>query len=259
MDRFAKREFPHYFAHGKKLFQIVVKIGDEPGSLGRILNLLGTRVNLVGITSYAKGNNTAIVSGFTEALSRDETAEKLRGLIMSSGAALDVEVSEGRDGMLVDTFHTGLETDGESLMLLRRNALSLMFDHVYKLLGSGGETLLFEEGMAIGKANGDAFVKALGAERVRENIDYLRNNLAALGWGRVAAGTTAEGETTHILIYDCFECSSNEGPRTGCHFFRGYIIGNRSATFGQELVAEEVKCALRGDDVCEFLLGSKTQ
>lgn len=259
MNRVAKREFSHYFAPGKKLFQIVVKITDEPGSLDKILNLLGTRVNLVGTTSYTMRDNTAIVTGFAEALSQDETAEKLRKLITSSSVALEAEVSEGQDGILVDTFHTGLETDGEHLMLFRRSALARMFDRVYKLLGSGGEVLLFEEGEAIGRANGEAFVKILGAEKVRQNMSYLRNNLAAQGWGRVTAGTTADGGTTSIQIHDCFECSSNEGERTGCHFFRGYIVGNRSATYGQDLSVEEVKCSLKGDDVCEFRMRPKTQ
>ncbi len=187
MNHTARREIPYYFAPGKKLFQIVVKITDEPGSLGRVLNLLGTKVNLVGMTSYAMPGNAAVVSGFAEVPSQEETAATLRSLIVSSGVALDVEVSEGRDGMLVDTFHTGLETGGEYLMLMRRRALTRMLDVVSKLLGSGGEVVLFQEGMAIGRANGEAFVRSLGAEKVRENIGYLSNNLAAQGWGRVVA------------------------------------------------------------------------
>lgn len=68
MNHTARREIPYYFAPGKKLFQIVVKITDEPGSLGRVLNLLGTKVNLVGMTSYAMPGNAAVVSGFAEVL-----------------------------------------------------------------------------------------------------------------------------------------------------------------------------------------------
>lgn len=160
--------------------------------------------------------------------------------------------------MLVDTFHTGLETGGEYLMLMRRRALTRMLDVVSKLLGSGGEVVLFQEGMAIGRANGEAFVRSLGAEKVRENIGYLSNNLAAQGWGRVVAEASPDRETLRILIRDCFECSSNEGARTGCNFFRGYIVGNRSVTFRKEFAAEETKCRLRGDDACEFLAEMKT-
>lgn len=258
MDQVARREIPYYFAPGRRLFQIVVKIADEPGSLGRVLNLLGTKVNLVAMTSYVLPDNVAIVSGFAEAPSQDETAARLQSLIVSSGVALDVEVSEGRDGMLVDTFHTGLETGGEYLMLVRRRALTRMLDVVSRLLGSGGEVVLFQEGMAIGRANGEAFVRSLGAEKVRENIGYLSNNLAAQGWGRVAVEASLDQETLRVLIRDCFECSSNERARTGCSFFKGYIVGNESVTFRKEFAVEETKCRLRGDDACEFLAETKT-
>ena len=258
MDHTARREMLYYFAPGRRLFQIVVKIADKPGSLGRVLNLLGTRVNLVGMTSYVISDDAVIASGFAEPLSQNETAAKLRSLILSSGVAQDVEVLEGRDGMLVDAFHTGLETGGEHLILVRRRALTQMLNVVVKLLGSGGEVVLFQEGMAIGRANGEAFVRSLGVEKVRENIGYLSDNLAAQGWGRVAVEASPDRETLRILIRDCFECSSDEGARTSCNFFRGYIVGNGSVTFRKEFVVEETKCRLRGDDACEFLARAKT-
>lgn len=257
MDHVARKIFPHYHAPGKKLFQIVVKMSDEPGSLGRILNLLGSRVNLVGTDTYTMEDNTAILNAFAEALSTNETPDKLRALVLSSGATLDCEVTEGKEGVLVDSFHTGLDVNGESNMLFRRKALARMFDRVHTLLGTGGDFLLYEEGFAIGKANGESWVKLLGREKVRDNISYLRNNLSAQGWGRVAAGEQLVGETSTIVIQDCFECSESTGSRTGCHFFRGYIAGNRLATTAQELVAEEAKCTLRGDKVCEFRLTLK--
>ena len=130
-------------------------------------------------------------------------------------------------------------------------------DRVHALLGTGGDFLLYEEGFAIGKANGEGFVKMLGREKIHDIIGYLRNNLSAQGWGRVAVGEQTDGEASHLMIYDCFECSENPGSRTGCHFFRGYIVGNRLATTGQELTAEEVRCVLKGDKVCEFLLTPK--
>ncbi len=257
MDHVARRIFPHYHAPGKKLFQIVVKISDEPGSLDRILNLLGSRVNLVGTDTYTMRDSTAILNAFAEALSKDETPAKLRKLVLSSGATLDCEVTEGRDGILVDSFHSGLDANGESTMLFRRKALARMFDRVHALLGTGGDFLLYEEGFAIGRVNGEGWVKMLGREKVRENLAYLRNNLSAQGWGTVAAGEQPGGEASTITIHDCFECSESPGSRTGCHFFRGYITGNRLATTGQELVAEELKCTLRGDKACEFRLSPK--
>lgn len=257
MEGIRKREFPHYYAPGRLLFHVIIKISDSPGSLGNVISLLSSRVNLVGVTTYTLEDGSAMVSAFTEALSRDETSESLRELVLSSRAVRDADVKEGKDGILVDTFHVGMETDKEDVMLIRRTALNSMFGRVHSILGTGGETLLYEEGVALGKSDGEGFVKLLGPEKVRERITYLRGNLAAQGWGKVkVAGGDGDG-SSHITIEDCFECAHGGQTRTGCHFFRGYIVGNRLATLGQECVAVELKCSLKGDRFCEFVVRTK--
>jgi predicted hydrocarbon binding protein len=173
---------------------------------------------------------------------------------VTSGLASGAEVLEGKDGMLVDTFHTGLEAGGEYLMLVRRRALAAMLNTIYRMLGSAGEVLLFQEGMAVGRADGEAFVKSLGAKKVRDNIRYLRNNLAAQGWGRIETESDSDDEMPRVLVRDCFECSSDKGERAGCHFFRGYIAGTGAVTFGQEVAVEETRCTLSGDDACVFAM-----
>lgn len=247
-----KREFSFYFAEGRSLFHIVARIPDEPGSLGRIINLLGPHVNFIGTSTYTLHDRTAIFSGYAEALKKEESAEQLKALVASSKVAMDVSVMPGQDGILVDTYHTGFEAYGEEMMLFRRKAMASMLAQVYKLLGSGGETLLYEEGKAIGRSNMEETVRAIGKERVGNNITYLRKRLRALGWGDVDA--PVKGDRTRLQIKDCFECSANTDSRTGCHFWRGYIVGNRGAIDGKDPAAEEVKCVLRGDEVCEFVI-----
>ena len=63
-----------------------------------------------------------------------------------------------------------------------------------------------------------------------------------------------DGETRTMVIEDCFECSTNDGGRMGCHFFRGYIMGNTTATFGKPFSVEETTCRMRGGDACEFVV-----
>jgi predicted hydrocarbon binding protein len=247
-----KREFSFYFAEGKKLFHIVARISDEPGSLGKVLNLLGTRVNFVGTSTYTLSNRTALFSGYAEALRANESADQLKKVVESSKAATEVAVMPGQDGILVDTYHTGFESNGQDMMLFRRAAMAGMLSQIYKLLGSGGETLLYEEGKAIGRSNMEETVKEIGKERVGANIAYLRKRLRALGWGDVDA--PIKGDRTRLQVRDCFECSDSSDSRTGCHFFRGYIVGNRGPVDGKEPVVEEVKCVLRGDEVCEFVI-----
>jgi len=247
-----KREFSFYFAEGKKLFHIVARISDEPGSLGKVLNLLGPRVNFIGTSTYTLHNKSALFSGYAEGLRTDESAEQLKKLVESAKVATEVSVMPGQDGILVDTYHTGFEAAGEDMMLFRRKAMASMLAQIYKLLGSGAETLVYEEGKAIGRSNMEETLKAIGKERVGNNMPYLRKRLRALGWGDIDA--PIKGDRTRLQIKDCFECSGSTDSRTGCHFFRGYIVGNRGAIDGRDPAAEEVKCVLRGDDVCEFVI-----
>jgi predicted hydrocarbon binding protein len=248
-----RRIFPMHFAPGKKLVQVVVKLSDAPGSYSSVLNLLATRVNLVGTITYTLSDGTAVFSGFAEALSPKETAEGLRDLIMKSKAAMEADVIEGDDGLLVDTFHSGLVVGDDAYVLQRRDGLVHMFERVSKILGSGGETLLFEEGKATGQWSVSAMAKRIGAERLRANAGALDRLLAALGFGEVER-RRAEGGGFTFTATDCFECSGKRGSRSGCSFMRGYLAGALAEEVGKDFDCVEEKCRLKGGEACVFKL-----
>jgi hypothetical protein len=119
-----RREFPLFYAKGKKLFNVVVHISDAPGSMGKVLDALGARVNLIGTSSYSLGDGSAMFAAFAEALDRRETPATLKGAIDRLEVTIEAEVSEGKDGLLVDTFHTGIQVGGDGYMLMSREGLS---------------------------------------------------------------------------------------------------------------------------------------
>lgn len=249
--------FPVYYAPGKKLFHIVVKLSDAPGSYSSILELLSKKVNLVGTTTYSLSDGTAMFSGVSEALSKKETAKNLEGLILKSKAAVEAHVTEGEDGLLVDTFHTGYVVQDEDYMLQRRAGMVHMFDQVSKILGSGGESLLYEEGLALSRWNAEKMMRDIGEETVRAHTGTLNRFLAAQGWGEIKGGEDPGAGEYSVVITDCFECSGNATSRPGCNFMRGYLVGAIAAFSGREMVAVESKCVFRGSKVCEFHLSSK--
>jgi len=249
-----KKIFPVHYAPGKKLFHIVVTLSDAPGSYSSILDLVRTKVNLIGTSTYTRNDGTAIFSGFSEALTPTLTGKELEKLIMSSKAAISAQVSEGRDGILVDTFHTGFVVGDEEYILMRRDGLVHVFDRVSKMLGSGGDALLFEEGVAMGQRNAEMMIRNVGVQRVRDQTGVLNRFLAAQGWGILEAeGGPGRDEFT-VRVVDCFECSANGSSRKGCNFMRGYLAGGAKSTFGREFDSKEAKCRLRGADACEFQL-----
>lgn len=249
-----KKEFPFHFAPGKKLFHIVVTLSDAPGSLSSILDLVRTKVNLIGTATYTQSDGTAVFSGFTEALSPSLTGKDLEKLILSSRAAISATVHEGRDGLLVDTFHTGIVVGDEEYILMRRDGLVRVFDRVSKMLGSGGDSLLFEEGMAMGLRDAEMMIDMFGVGRVRSQAGVLIRFLAAEGWGVIESKEgPGKGEIT-VKVVDCFECSERGSARKACNFMRGFLVGSAKVAFGTDYESKETKCILKGGTACEFRL-----
>jgi predicted hydrocarbon binding protein len=254
IERMKSRLFPLYYAPGKKLFQLVVRLSDDPGSFRSILDTLSPRVNLIGTMTYTLSDGTAMFSGFSRALSQKETAEALRTLILSSKSAKDAWVNEGREGLLLDTFHKGMEVGGEGYMLFRRRGQAQMFDSVVKMLGSGGEALLYEEGLTLGGDNAKVMANLLGAEKTERDWEYLSSFFAARGWAEVEMKRGTGDVFSKVKIGDCFECADGTSNRKGCNFFRGYLAGIGQVVFGTELRSIETRCRLKGADYCEFTL-----
>jgi predicted hydrocarbon binding protein len=249
-----QRIFLVHYDPGKKLFHVMVKLSDAPGSYSHVLDTLRSKLNLIGTTTYSLSDGSAMFSGFAEGLSPSQTPDEVRALILGSKAAMEAEVKEGREGLLIDTFHTGFAIDGDSYMLLRTAGLAHVFDRVSKILGSGGEALLYEEGMALGQWDVEAYVRKLGVERVRAQIGALNRILSAQGWGDVK-GEDGPGEHEITMnVGECFECSGEGTARKVCSFMRGYFAGAAEAVFGNAYDSKETKCKRTGGDHCEFRL-----
>jgi predicted hydrocarbon binding protein len=251
-----KRVFPYYYEKGKKLVHVVVKLSDAPGSYSTILDILRPKLNLISTLTYTLRDGTAIFSGFAEVLSQKDSPESLEKAILTSKAALEVEVEEGEGGLLVDSFHTGLQVGEEDYLLMRSAAFTHVLDRVSRILGSGGEALLFEEGYSMGQNDAEQMVRLLGTEAVRSKAEYLRNVLTAQGWGQPEL-ERSEKDTFLVKVNGCVDCRNGTKSRAGCNFIRGYFAGSIGAVFGPEMNVKETKCTLKGASFCEFLLTPK--
>ena len=258
MDRVRKREFPYMYSRDKKLFHLVGKLKDVPGSLGDVLALLSKRLNLLGSVSYTLGDGNAIWSAFGEAVNPSESAAALKQILLSSGVVSEFDVTEDDEGLLVDSFHTGIVSEsGESYLMMPRNALSHMFDQVVIQFGSGGELLLYNQGTSLGKDVAEFFVRLLGVDLAKRKVAQLRPLLSALGWGVPVRVSEDPPGTYTLRVEDCFECSSGHDVTRGCSFMMGYFAGAASRVIGIEIACKETKCRLKGDRDCEFLIGPK--
>jgi len=246
--------FPFHYAPGKQLFQVIARISDKPGSLAALLNNLSSKLNLIGINTYALPDDTAMVVGFASSMSGKEKADVLQEEIMKSKTVIHAEVREGSDGLLVDTFHTGSVVGDQNYLLLRRDSLSRVFEEVVKIFGTGGDALLYEEGQEMGREDAKTFIGLFGSEHITEQASYLTSILTAEGFGVFAPDLQSKDGLYGIRVTECFECAENKGFRRACNFLRGYLQAAGVAALGIELEAKETKCILRGDEECEFLL-----
>lgn len=249
------RVFVFSFLPDEKTFQIVLRMKNTPGALSSILELLSPRVDLISISTYSLDERTAICNGFAKALSKEETSGKLEQLIEKSEMVEDVVVGESDEGLLVNGLGSGLEDNlGRSRMLMTSVGLSRTFDRLVEVFGSGGKTILFEEGSALGRANASYARRLIGPELAKRKLKTIYSSSGATGLGRI----TFKGEPSlldfELKVDDCFECSSYGKVRKSCDWIRGQLSGGLSTYLDAKLACEEVRCRFRGDPACEFHL-----
>jgi predicted hydrocarbon binding protein len=236
------------------MVQVVATLSDEPGTLSALLGFLKTRVNLIGTISYSVGRNKAIFSGFGRVLSRGVTASSLQGEMRKLLGVRTPKVWESREGLLVDRYHVGFQTGiAEAYLIFPARALSRAFERIVRTFGSGGKTIVYEEGLDYAKARSGIYRKMMGPHPERR-IDELTAIVSALGYGKSEASFDRSRRTLRLISRECFECSTKTETGRECEFLRGMAVGIFSDLFGRELVCEEERCRQRGDKMCVFAL-----
>jgi predicted hydrocarbon binding protein len=258
MPRQRKIEFPFYYSPGKKLIHIVAKIRDEPGALANLLKGLAPTVNLLGTTSYGIGKGKAIFSGFAETLFHTDSADSIRAILDELPDVLDYQVWEGNDGLLVDWFHTGVESaNGEQYIMFPAKSFAGTFEQVMEALGpAGGDTLLFLEGKKFAETRFASYREMLGPNP-SSRVEEASKIFEALGYGLSTIKVEDGGKTVRLIQEDCFECSGPTKRGRTCAFTRGLAVGSFGVLIGKELTATETQCRLKGAKVCEFVLKQK--
>jgi predicted hydrocarbon binding protein len=257
LERRKKIEFPFHYSQDKKLVNVVAKIEDEPGALAAVLNVLRPQVNLVGTTSYSIPGHAAIFSGFGETISKHETAQSIQGTVARCPGVTSCQVWESRAGLLVDWYHTGIESGmGESYILMPTMALSSTFDEIVHTFGSGGEVILNLEGKKFAEAR-FALYKELFDNHMADRVNELSHIFEALGYGSSLITLDEPFSSVTISTYDCFECSGGTKNSRTCAFTKGVALGIFESLLKVELSCEETQCRLRGNRHCEFVLKPK--
>jgi predicted hydrocarbon binding protein len=255
MDPMRKRSLGLYYSQKAKTFHVVVMLKDVPGALSSVLELLSSHVNLVSSISYSLDRDGAIWSGFGESLSKSETEESLRKILRRLPMVLECEVKVSDHGLIIDSFHSGLEVaPNRPAVVFPLAGVGRIYDHLTRILGSGGETIMYEEGSALGKSSGQYLNSMLGKGRLEWKVRALLGTYPAIGWGSAVLEVGTPQTQFKIKVHECMECAGLGKDRKGCNLLRGCLASAVSTLSGKGFECEETRCRFRGDPLCEFVV-----
>jgi predicted hydrocarbon binding protein len=243
------------YSRGEKVFHISVEIDDVPGSLNSVLELVRGQIDLNNTMSFSHDKGVASWRAFARAVDGNTTVESLKSQLMKSPYVKEVQVAEGRDGLVVNKTSSGPSLgDGEPLIVMSVAGMNSVFDQVVKVFGTGGESILYGQGFSLGQANGRYLKEYLGSALVKHGLEDLAGLYSSLGWGIVEVREDKKLATVTGRVHDCFECASEEAAETRCNFFLGHFKGIVSTLVGADLWGSEIRCKKRGNEYCEFEL-----
>lgn len=250
-----------YLYHpSSKLFHVVVELKNVPGALRDFLGVLQD-LNLNVLGSFSSVDSTAragVWSGFVE--DSYHTAPELKERISASQFVLDSIVAESKEGFLVDGVHFPLTFNtGDKAVMMTASYLSRMLAATRKRFGTGGESMVYEEGHGYGRDVWAYYVARLGAGFVRSNLQEVLKLYQAVGWFKLEGVDRNDRDRTVIIrTSGNFECEGAKSSDPYSNFVRGHLCGGFTAIMGEEMACEETECVAAGGQRCEFVLRPNT-
>jgi PAS domain S-box-containing protein len=163
-----------------------------------------------------------------------------------------------------------IEIAGQRYVLVRAGALSVEFyELVQRLYGpaeaqSVAHGLLFDLAHAMGLSDAETFAERMDVRDPIARLSAGPIHFAYAGWAFVdiSAESAPSPDQDYYLLYDhpySFESDSwlaagKPSEHPVCVMNSGYSSGWCEHAFGVELVAAEILCRAKGDDVCRFIM-----
>ncbi len=171
--------------------------------------------------------------------------------------------------------HGTIEISGERYILVRAASLSVeFFGLVRELYGADraaeadefARNILFDLAHAIGRKDAKRFHEKMGLEDPIAKLSAGPIHFAHAGWAFVTIfpeSRPTPDEEFFLLYEHPYSFESDAWLRAGerlefpvCIMNSGYSSGWCEESFGVDLVAAEVRCRARGDDVCRFVMAA---
>ncbi len=188
------------------------------------------------------------------------SADDLEAIIRDCPNVTSCKVELSDDGMMFEEPYAVRIGTGERVILIRQETFARMLRRARELLGSGGDSIVFEEGLAAGRFEANQLAAIAGMDRLGRHELQILNGLKARGWGRtrvVKSGGPSEERT--YLVDGSLECTGQTSDRPFSQFVRGYIGGFHEGLWGVKITCTELKCVAEGGQSCEFKLSPSAE
>ena len=154
-----------------------------------------------------------------------------------------------------------IEYFGQKVVMLRRDAFSLMRKEMMRISGNSANIILGIAGRRVGTEEGRALVskaQALGLKTPQAMPEFVRVAVEEtnMGFGKIEVEElNLESGLASVSITNSFESEPvASSTRPSCIFTLSYLEGIFSQLIDKDVRGREVECRAKGDKLCQFTL-----
>jgi predicted hydrocarbon binding protein len=154
-----------------------------------------------------------------------------------------------------------VEYFGQQVVMLRRDAFTLIRDGLTRVAGGAAQVILDIAGHTVGKEEGRAILakaRAPGNRLPQSLPTFIRLAVEEtnMGYGKIKIEEfNTESGTVTVSLSNSFEVDPyRHALKPTCAFTLGYLKGIFSQLAGRDFEGREVDCKSKGDPFCKFQL-----
>jgi predicted hydrocarbon binding protein len=154
-----------------------------------------------------------------------------------------------------------VEYFGQKVVVLRRDAFSLMRKELMRVSGNAANVIFGIAGRRVGSEEGKALLSkadALGLKTPQSMPEFVRVAVEEtnMGFGKIwIDGLNLDSAVAQVSISNSFESEpAGSSAKPSCIFTLSYLEGIFSQLMGKDVRGSEVNCRAKGDKLCRFSL-----
>ncbi len=240
-----------------RLFQIAFRSPLQVGPLGQVWTaLIGMGVKIRHTTMYSTDGNTGIWNVFLDSEDYGLTSKALRSKLESVSILSSLRITQGDELVADQLFFPIVGSTGNRLMILSQVAFQGMLTKMDSVLGTGESVIAYQEGRAIGAAQGEGIMSLVGGDS-RKHLGEIAKVLTAMGAG-ICEIVEMDLDNLHFVLRlrESLECQGKTSEQPRGYWLKGILEGGASALLETPMVCQERKCLAVGDPYCEFELSA---